>query len=780
MLFVLALAAFITAPALAEDPTAAPMPAEEAVADDATASEEDESEGPVDTFYGVTSVTVTGSEIDTFDVAPPVIVIDEMEIEERQPNNAADLLRLEPGVDVNGVGPNQARPVIRGLRGLRVLFLENGLRMNNARRQTDFGEITGLVDINGVQTMEVVRGPASVLYGSDAIGGVLNLITKSPAIGTGSDFSVDFGGRYSTAGDQGLGHAGISGYSGKLSYRLYGSYRDSDDYDAPSGSFGGITLDDSTPVVDTGVQDDTINAYLGWNFHDKHSIYGRLNRYRADETGFGFVEPDAYGESTDFRIRILYPYQDFDRYTAGYEAADLDTAIANTADFKVYFQSNERELANDIFIDIGPAFGPGPSSDVTSDTLNFTDVDTWGGRGELTKTLGESNLLTYGIEYYQDDSFNTDSSVTTTTLRANFPLTFICGPPGAVPPPPFECRLTQTDDVANAPNAENTAFGLFVQDEWYLTDRFTATLGLRYSEVETKAKPTPGWDITGLDFSDDAVVGALNLTYLLTDNLRLVGSYGTAFRAPNIVERLFNGLTPEGAGYQVLNPNLISEESENIDVGIKYRRNNAWFEAMYFDTEIDDAIVQYTLTDEDIAQLPQDVQDEIEQSGVQFVVQQRNAEVYKIDGFELVAGYRFNSGISLSANYTSLDGESVFGGPATNPTGDTYSDKLAGYVRYDQRRGRYWIEYRVRHNGEQDLLADPGAIVGPLGEVIPSFTVHDLAAGVRLFETARQQHSLNLFVNNLTDELYAEFSNATFFRPEPERTFMAAYRVRLK
>ena len=97
------------------------------------------------------------------------------------PNNAADLLRDQPGVDVNGVGVNQARPVIRGQRGLRVLFLEDGLRMNNARRQTDFGEITGLVDVDDVSSVEVVRGPMSVLYGSDAIGGVLNLVTKRRA-----------------------------------------------------------------------------------------------------------------------------------------------------------------------------------------------------------------------------------------------------------------------------------------------------------------------------------------------------------------------------------------------------------------------------------------------------------------------------------------------------------------------------------------------------------------------------------------------------------------------
>ena len=103
------------------------------------------------------------------------------EIERLAADNAADLLREQPGVDVNGVGPNQARPVIRGQRGLRVLFLEDGLRLNNARRQTDFGEISGLIDVGSVRAVEVVRGPASALYGADGLAGSVTFITKDPS-----------------------------------------------------------------------------------------------------------------------------------------------------------------------------------------------------------------------------------------------------------------------------------------------------------------------------------------------------------------------------------------------------------------------------------------------------------------------------------------------------------------------------------------------------------------------------------------------------------------------
>ena len=232
---------------------------------------------------------------------------------------------------------------------------------------------------------------------------------------------------------------------------------------------------------------------------------------------------------------------------------------------------------------------------------------------------------------------------------------------------------------------------------------------------------------------------------------------------PNIIERLFNGPTPEGAGFQVLNPDLKSEESENIDIGIKYRSRRAFFEAIYFDTEIDEAIIQFTLGPDDILQLPQATQDEIAQSGISFIVQQRNADLLKIDGIEVAGGYRFDNGVSLGGNYTHLEGESVTGGPAADPTGDTFSDKWNGFVRYDSPARKWWAEYRVRHNGEEDADLDPAAVPGPLGRILPSFTVHRLAAGLTLFDSGSQEHRLGLVIDNLSDELYAEFSNATFF-----------------
>ena len=220
--------------------------------------------------------------------------------------------------------PNQGRPVIRGQRGLRVLFLENGVRLNNPRRQTDFGEVTGLVDLNSVTTIEVVRGPASVLYGTDAIGGVLNLISKDPSFPANTNFTGFVEGRYSNSGSLASGSAGVNGRIGALTMQLGGTKRQVDDYDVPSGTFGAIRLQNSTTVLDSGVHDSTVWGNLTYAASDRDKIGFRFNRYRAGQAGFGYVPANLYGVTEDVKIRILYPSQDFDRYMLSYFGSPLN------------------------------------------------------------------------------------------------------------------------------------------------------------------------------------------------------------------------------------------------------------------------------------------------------------------------------------------------------------------------------------------------------------------------------------------------------------------------
>ena len=741
-------------------------PVAEELQEEAEASQEGAAEPATESFFESTTVTATSRETDVFDIATSVAVIPAKVIEQKMPENPVDLFREQPGVDVNGVGPNQARPIIRGQRGLRVLFMENGLRMNNARRQTDFGEVSGLVDLDNVQTMEVVRGPASVLYGTDAIGGVLNLVTKTPAYRDGSWMGFDLGLRYATAAELKRVNGFFQGRQNKLSFNLGATFRETEAYKAPSGSFGDISFDDEVTVNDTGITDDTIFGFLGYDLTDSQELSFRFNRYRSDQTGFGWVDPLLLGELD--KIQILYPFQNFDRATLNYRGSAFQSVLANTVNASLMYQKNERELNNNI--DAYSPFGGPVFFHIAINSLNLTDLETTGLRAEFSKVLSEKHLLTYGGEYYADDSFNTDQALTQGFIAFQFDPTM---PPVDSGPPIF----SSFDDVANTPNAENTNYGFFVQDQFLLGSRLSGTVGLRYSAGDTKAKPTSGIPTLPADFSDSQTVGAVNLVYQATDNLHLIGTYGTAFRMPNIVERLFSGLTPEGSGFQILNPDLQSETSANFDLGLKYRRRNAILELVYFRNEIDNGIIQYFLSDDEIDDLPDDIKDLIDMLGVNFVVQQRNLDQVVFKGVEALVGYRFNNGVSLGANYTYFDPEFI--DSDNPPTGNTYSDKFNFHVRYDQPRGRYWAEYRVRVNGEADTVSDPDQPVSPVGLILPSFQIHTLAGGVTLFPESSIRHMFGLIVDNFTDELYAEASNSSFFRPQPKINVSLSYRMKM-
>ncbi len=182
LVLVFGLAFFATFPVSAQEAD----PAEEE--QETTVSEK---EGRV--FEDEIVVTAGRQELASGDVAAPVTVITSEDIEMLQPEKMADLFKMIPGVEVQGEGPFRGIPVIRGLSSNRVLILVDGQRLNNARESTTFAGIQpALVSLANVERIEVLRGPASVQYGSDAIGGVVNIITRQPSLG-GEEFEMVLG-----------------------------------------------------------------------------------------------------------------------------------------------------------------------------------------------------------------------------------------------------------------------------------------------------------------------------------------------------------------------------------------------------------------------------------------------------------------------------------------------------------------------------------------------------------------------------------------------------------
>jgi outer membrane receptor protein involved in Fe transport len=262
-------------------------------------------------------------------------------------------------------------------------------------------------------------------------------------------------------------------------------------------------------------------------------------------------------------------------------------------------------------------------------------------------------------------------------------------------------------------------------------------------------------------------VAAVNGLVRVTDELDLVVSTGRGFRSPNLVELFFDGAVAEAGAYQVANTDLKAETSFNVDVGARYQHGGIFFEAFFFRNRIFDGIRGRPVLDAQGDTLQQDGLD---------VYQNVNLDEIIFQGFEFNANVDLDDlvvlpGFSVGAGYSELDAEDAI--DPENPVGESFSKKLTGRLRYQHPGGRFWGQYDVRWSDEQSLVEPDN----PLGEVIPSYHVMNLRGGVRLFEVFGVTHGLNLAVTNLTDVLYAETSNASFFRPEPGRNISLTYEV---
>ena len=163
-------------------------------------------------------------------------LISSQSLNRNTPATAAEPLESLPGVSVAGAGFWNVIPVIRGLGGNRALVLIDGDRENNL--WSGRSPLVPFVDVSNVEKIEVVKGPASVLYGTDAHGGVVNVITKTPNF-YGEEkwaFRNSFAGRYSSVDKGSYGRYGISGGGYGLGGNFALSKRDADDYKDGAGN----------------------------------------------------------------------------------------------------------------------------------------------------------------------------------------------------------------------------------------------------------------------------------------------------------------------------------------------------------------------------------------------------------------------------------------------------------------------------------------------------------------------------------------------------------------
>jgi iron complex outermembrane receptor protein len=279
------------------------------------------------------TVTATGTEQAISSSIQSVSVIGSLELARKNPVSLGEALDQELGVSKRSFGPATARPVIRGFDGDRVLVLEDGDRIGGLGFQS--GDHTEPLDILSVEKIEVVKGPATLLYGSNAIGGVINAIDGHDTAHKGFNGYVT--GLGSTNNWQGGGSAGFEYGTEKWLFWGNGGGQKSNDYNTPIGRIANSYARDGNFTTGLGYYPG--KGFFSFNYHFDKKRYGIpfnsaeenpevvfLNpRRHSFQFNTGFNDAHSFVESGRFSVQ----YNDYKHNEVNAFTNEVNTGFTN-------------------------------------------------------------------------------------------------------------------------------------------------------------------------------------------------------------------------------------------------------------------------------------------------------------------------------------------------------------------------------------------------------------------------------------------------------------------
>lgn len=649
-------------------------------------------------------VTATRSNIDPYQAPHQVETLTAEEAGRRLVRTVPEALREMPGVLVQKTSNGQGSPYIRGFTGFRTLALIDGVRFNNSIFRDGPNEYWNTIDAYSMSDFELVQGQGSVLYGSDAIGGTLNLLTKDSGYESeeagkffvhGNTFH-----RYSTAEQSYIGRMETQmGVGGQWGLHLGASLK----------SFGDVTGAEVGEQAYTGYDEWSYDARLdirlspNWELTLAHQGLDQDDAWRTHSTVHGISWEGTEIGSDKRRV--------FDhRRSLSYiklAGEDLDGWI-DRATLTLSYQDGE-EIQDRIKKDGKREYG------------GF-EIGTYGVDLQLESDTSLGRLV-YGVDYYHDevDSFRTDYKPS-----GAFDKTRIQGPVG--------------DD------SSYDLLGIYLHDEAELNDWLTLFLGGRYTHAQADVgkyeDPVSGKAATFSDKWDNAVFSArLTADLDKQDRFKLYGGVSQGFRAPNLSDLSRLDIARSGE-LETPVTDLDPEKFINYEIGVKARAGNFSGSLAWFYTDIDDLIVRRP-TGRVI-----DGDKEVTKS---------NASSGFVQGVELGATYTLGTHWSFFGNLTWVEGEADAYPKSGNDSVREPLSKIQPLignlgVRWTSASRDFWVELAGTAATRADKLnsadREDTQRIPPGGT--PGYTLISLRSGWQATENVLLLASLE----NLLDEDY--------------------------
>lgn len=501
-------------------------------------------------------VTAGRVEQELMDVNMSVSVITQEEIRRSSARNVGELLEDIPGVRINNDGGQGMKRIkIRGEDAFRTLVMIDGQKVSEHKSMSGSPM---LIDPSMIERIEVIKGPASVLYGSDAIGGAINIITKKG--GTKPiEGEVSAGMNTSASGKNASGaiYGGIDGWK----YRLSASIEDNDNLKTPKGementyftarSVSGFLSYDFTP-------DATVGASLDYYDLEFGSSDVNTPGFTVDVPKWTRFKAAAFGEfknitSSFVRLRTDIFYQkskkDMTNTVPGvWTQGEVDT-------FKA--MGFEEAFLNRVGVQAGNAYVLQPHASNDMNQYGFSIQADW--------QIGDRNYLIAGYEISYDDlnahSWNTGTNVMPMML---------------------------TDKNYDGYQMTNAVYASM---ETLLSANLTLTYGARYTWVKTdmdSINNKMGTKTSG-EGSDGKIVFNAGVLWHGTDNLTLRASYAQGYRSP-ILQELYIDTSMGSTGTTYANPDLKPETSDNFEIGARWNSTGLSADLAIFYSTADDYI----------------------------------------------------------------------------------------------------------------------------------------------------------------------------------------------
>ena len=555
----------------------------------------------------VTVTTATKTEKNIDGVSASVIVITQKDIERISASTLKDVFEKIPSINAQfGRFPHpssasKASVSIRGAGANGTLILIDGKRLS--------GETEGPYELNRIpaamiERIEIVKGSMSTLYGSDAIGGVINIITKKVDKNS-STLDVKYGQNgHGEAKEKNVNFT-TSGTKEDIKYKLFGSIIDTSSY-SKNKSYTQVATNPTTGAVLVANPQNNISGTNKVTFSDDANVKNvgtRIEKNLNDNVSLGFD--------------LNYLDENREGTYIGSAAFSGGGLIKNTP---VNSEDNNRRF------------------DVSSD-LKYQINDDLSGQTKVYRSYYKKRNETTPINFAGPVNTKFSANVTIDTIESN--LTYVLNDSNIITTG-LEFREETRDSSAINPIASSSDFitkkvqykSLFIQDEIALTNSLNATMGARYDKISN---------------ADNKATIQIGLVQKLTENTNLRANYAQGYRAPDIAElyvvspsykdgKRFGSdviFGPKTSAYE-----LKPEQSQTFEIALSNRMDKLFSEIVLFNTKIDDKIelVSYG-------------------SGNAKYYTSENLDKVDIKGVELNLDYTLNDNADLNFNLTYLDTE---------------------------------------------------------------------------------------------------------------------------